>query len=101
MCIRDRVKALCDGKIDAFGYSVGFPNGAMEQAATCGAKALPINLTGGPVQGLIDGADYYAAATIPKGTYTGQKKDVTTFPFNPLKSVIPDFALAQIWKGSL
>ena len=75
----EQLKALCDGKIDAFGYSVGFPNGAMEQAATCGAKALPINLTGGPVQGLIDGADYYAAATIPAGTYTGQKKDVTTF----------------------
>jgi len=75
----EQVKALCDGKIDAFGYSVGFPNGAMEQAATCGAKALPINLTGGPVQGLIDGADYYASATIPDGTYTGQKKDVTTF----------------------
>ena len=33
----EQVKALCDGKIDAFGYSVGFPNGAMEQAATCGA----------------------------------------------------------------
>ena len=66
----EQVKALCDGKIDAFGYSVGFPNGAMEQAATCGAKALPINLTGGPVQGLIDGADYYASATIPAGTYT-------------------------------
>ena len=70
----EQVKALCDGKIDAFGYSVGFPNGAMEQAATCAAKAMPINLTGGPVQGLIDGADYYAKAVIPKGTYTGQKK---------------------------
>jgi len=75
----EQVKALCDGKIDAYGYSVGFPNGAMEQAATCAAKAKPINLTGGPVQGLIDGADYYASATIPAGTYTGQKKDVTTF----------------------
>ena len=75
----EQVKALCDGKIDAYGYSVGFPNGAMEQAATCAAKALPINLVGGPVQGLIDGAPYYAAATIPAGTYTGQKKDVTTF----------------------
>ena len=41
----EQVKALCDGKIDAFGYSVGFPNGAMEQAATCAAKAMPINLT--------------------------------------------------------
>lgn len=75
----EQVKALCDGKIDAFGYSVGFPNGAMENAASCGAKALPINLTGPEVQGLIDGAPYYAKAVIPKGTYTGQKKDVTTF----------------------
>jgi uncharacterized protein len=75
----EQVKALCDGKIDAFGYSVGFPNGAMEQAATCAAKASPINLTGAPVQGLITGADYYAKAVIPKGTYTGQKKDATTF----------------------
>ena len=75
----EQVKALCDGKIDAFGYSVGFPNGAMEQAATCKAKASPINLTGAPVQGLIDGADYYAKAVIPKGTYSNQKKDATTF----------------------
>ena len=74
-----QVKALCDGKIDAYGYSVGFPNGAMEQAATCAAKAKPINLTGGPVQGLIDGADYYAKAVIPAGTYTGQNSDATTF----------------------
>ena len=48
----------------------------MEQAATC-VKAMPINLTGGPVQGLIDGADYYAKAVIPKGTYKDRKK-VTT-----------------------
>jgi TRAP transporter TAXI family solute receptor len=75
----EQVKALCDGKIDAFGYSVGFPNGAMEQAATCAAKASPINLTGAPVQGLISGADYYAKAVIPKGTYSNQKKDATTF----------------------
>ena len=75
----EQVKALCDGKIDAFGYSVGFPNGAMEQAATCAAKASPINLTGSEVQGLISGADYYAKAVIPKGTYTNQKKDATTF----------------------
>jgi len=75
----EQVKALCDGKIDAYGYSVGFPNGAMEQAATCAAKAKPINLTGGPVQGLIDGADYYAKAVIPAGTYTGQSSDATTF----------------------
>ena len=53
----EQVKALCDGKIDAYGYSVGFPNGAMEQAATCAAKALPINLTGSDLfKDMIDGA---------------------------------------------
>ncbi len=77
--IKDFAGLKGKGKIDAFGYSVGFPNGAMEQAATCAAKASPINLTGSEVQGLIDGADYYAQAVIPKGTYTGQKKDATTF----------------------
>jgi hypothetical protein len=51
----------------------------MEQAATCAAKASPINLTGPEVKALISGADYYAQAVIPKGTYTGQKKDATTF----------------------
>ena len=57
----EQVKALCDGKIDAFGYSVGFPNGAMEQAATCAAKASPINLTGSEVQGLINGCLLYTS----------------------------------------
>ena len=40
-------------KFDAFGYSVGFPNGAMEQAATCAAKAMPINLTGDVIDGCL------------------------------------------------
>ena len=58
---------------------MGVRNGAMGRAATCAAIASPINLTGSEVQGLISGADYYAQAVIPKGTYTGQKKDATTF----------------------
>ena len=74
-----QVEALCNGAIDAYGYSVGFPNGAMEEAAVCAAKAAPINLTGPEVQKLIDDNGFYAKAVIPKGTYTGQKKDVTTF----------------------
>jgi TRAP transporter solute receptor, TAXI family len=72
----EQVKALCDGKIDAFGYSVGFPNGALEQAATCGAKAFPINLVGGPVQGLIDNKKECAAAALPAGNKKGGKKEM-------------------------
>ena len=75
----EQVKALCDGKIDAFGYSVGFPNGAMTEAATCKAKATPINITGPEIDKLISGNGYYAKAVIPKSTYSSMKKDATTF----------------------
>jgi len=75
----EQVKALCDGKMDAFGYSVGFPNGAMTEAATCKAKATPINITGPEIDSLISGAEYYAKAVIPKSTYSSMKKDTTTF----------------------
>ena len=95
------MKALCDGKIDAFGYSVGFPNGAMEQAATCAAKAMPINLTGKEVQKLIDGAAYYAKAVIPAGTYTGQKKDVTTFGVKAKLSKFQAQSCQQLIKQTL
>ena len=70
---------MCDGKIDAFGYSVGFPNGAWSKLQLVLLKLHQLILTGPEVQGLIDGADYYAQAVIPKGTYTNQKKDATTF----------------------
>ena len=68
----EQVKALCDGKIDAFGYSVGFPNGAMEQAATCKAKASPINLTGAPVKliGLALALQVAACSIAPFGNPT-------------------------------
>ena len=74
-----QVKALCAGAIDAFVYTVDFPNRSMEEAAVCAAKALPIDLTGSEVQKLIDENGFYAKAVIPKNTYSGQKKDITTF----------------------
>ena len=96
----EQVKALCDGKIDAFGYSVGFPNGAMEQAATCAAKAHQLILTGPEVQGLIDGADYYAQAVIPKGTYTNQKKDATTFGVKATVVTVADVSEELVYLSS-
>jgi len=74
----EQAKALCDSKIDAYGYTVGVPNaGVAVSTDGCGAKI--INLNSGVEKGLITKFPYYAAATIPKGTYKTSDADVTTF----------------------
>ena len=70
--------ALCDKKIDAFGYTVGVPNAGVAQS-TDGCGASIINLDTDPVKKLVADNPFYAFATIPKGTYKTSKKDVTTF----------------------
>ena len=75
----EQSKALCDGKIDAYVYTVGVPNAGVAIATDgCGAKIVNFdndlaksNVT--PKQ------PYYAWATIPKGTYKTTTSDVTTW----------------------
>ncbi|MCZ6603599.1 MAG: TAXI family TRAP transporter solute-binding subunit [Alphaproteobacteria bacterium] len=70
--------ALCDGNIDAYGYTVGFPNSGVA-AATEGCGARIINLTETAVQDLVNANPFYSFATIPAGTYSTLSADVTTF----------------------
>ena len=70
--------ALCNGDIDAYGYTVGVPNAGVAQAADgCGASI--INLNNDAVKKLVADNPYYAFATIPAGTYSTTTEDVTTF----------------------
>jgi hypothetical protein len=74
----EQSKALCDGKIDAYGYTVGVPNAGVSMATDgCGAKI--INLKGDIEKRLVESRSYYAFATIPRGTYKTTDSDVTTF----------------------
>lgn len=70
--------ALCDGNIDAYGYTVGVPNAGVAQAAD-GCGAYIIDLQTEPVKKLVEENPYYAFVTIPKGTYSTITSDVTTF----------------------
>ncbi len=73
-----QLKALCDGRIDAFGYTVGVPNAGVAQAANkCGARI--ITLAGKAVDQLVLDNPSYAYSLIPKGTYTTITQDVNTF----------------------
>jgi len=74
----EQSSALCDGKIDAYGYTVGVPNAGVA-VATDGCDARIINLASDVEKKLVADNGYYAFATIPKGTYKTSDSDVTTF----------------------
>ncbi len=75
----EQSKALCDGKIDAYIYSVGVPNAGVSIATDgCGAKIVDFN--GKIAQSFVTpDKPYYAWATIPKGTYKTTDADVRTW----------------------
>ena len=74
----EQSKALCDGKIDAYGYTVGVPNAGVS-IATDGCNAKIINLNTDVEKKLVGANPFYAFATIPKGTYKTTDSDITTF----------------------
>ncbi|MGE4219566.1 MAG: TAXI family TRAP transporter solute-binding subunit [Alphaproteobacteria bacterium] len=74
----EQARALCEGKIDAFGYTVGVPNAGVAVATdSCGARIIGLN---SPIEkGLVAKNPYYAFATIPAGTYRTTDADIVTF----------------------
>ena len=74
----EQSKALCDQKIDAYGYTVGVPNAGVA-VATDGCSARIIDLSSDVEKRLVEENPFYAFATIPKGTYKTSNSDVTTF----------------------
>ena len=74
----EQSQALCDGKIDAYGYTVGVPNAGVA-VATDGCDAYIVDLNSEVEQNLVAANPFYAFATIPAGTYKTTGADVTTF----------------------
>ncbi|MBW2064013.1 MAG: TAXI family TRAP transporter solute-binding subunit [Deltaproteobacteria bacterium] len=70
---------LQDGRIDAFFYTVGHPNGAIKEATSGRRKVRIVPITG--VEKLLAKFPYYAKAVIPMKFYPGatNKEDVETF----------------------
>lgn len=70
--------ALGDNKVDAIIYTVGHPNGSIQEAtSTVDARILPV--TGPAIDKLVADNPYYAKAIIPGGMYKGTDNDVETF----------------------
>ena len=70
--------ALGDNKVDAIIYTVGHPNGSIQEA-TSTVDAKLVNVTGDAIDKLVSENPYYAKATIPGGLYKGNDDDTSTF----------------------
>jgi len=70
--------ALCDNKIDAFAYTVGHPNGSIQEAHTA-CDAVLVNVTGPAIDELVAANPYFSTAIIPANMYRGNAADTKTF----------------------
>ena len=74
----EQAAALGDNKVDAIVFTVGHPNGSIQEAtSTVDARLIPV--TGEAIDALIADNPYYAKASIPGGMYAGTDTDVSTF----------------------
>ena len=72
---------LQDGRIDAFFYTVGHPNGSVKEAVSGATKVNFVAVPADVVKKLTDKFSYYAPADIPVADYPGvtSAADVPTF----------------------
>ncbi|MCB1993351.1 MAG: TAXI family TRAP transporter solute-binding subunit, partial [Geminicoccaceae bacterium] len=74
----EQAAALGDNNVDAIIYTVGHPNGSIQEATTTvDARLIPVDTP--EIAKLVEERPYYAWATIPGGMYTGTDEDVKTF----------------------
>jgi TRAP transporter TAXI family solute receptor len=71
---------LQDGRIDAFFYTVGHPNGNITEATSGRIKVRIVDIAGPEVADLISERPYYAEAQIPSSFYpqSANESDATT-----------------------
>jgi TRAP transporter TAXI family solute receptor len=74
----EQAAALGDNKVDAIIYTVGHPNGSIQEAVST-VEAVLVPVTGEAIDKLIADNPYYAAATVPGGMYDGSPDDTNTF----------------------
>jgi TRAP transporter TAXI family solute receptor len=70
--------ALCDNKIDAMVFTVGHPNGSIQEATTS-CDAVVVTVDNAVTRQLVADNAYYAEAQIPGGMYKGTDTAVKTF----------------------
>jgi TRAP transporter TAXI family solute receptor len=97
----EQAAALGDNKVDAIVFTVGHPNGSIQEATTT-TDAVLVPVTGPAIDKLVDDNPYYAKATIPGGMYKGNDKDIQTFGVKATfvsSAKVPDEVVYQVVKA--
>jgi uncharacterized protein len=74
----EQSQALSDNNVDAIVFTVGHPNGSIQEASTT-TDATLVAVSGAEVDQLVADNPYYSKATVPGGMYRGSPEDVETF----------------------
>lgn len=97
----EQAAALGDNKVDAITFTVGHPNGSIQEATTT-TDAVLVPVTGKAIDKLVSDNPYYAKAVIPGGMYRGNDKDVETFGVKATfvsSAKVPDAVVYQVVKS--
>ena len=97
----EQAAALGDNKVDAIIYTVGHPNGSIQEAVST-VEAILVPVTGEAIDKLIADNPYYAAATVPGGMYEGSPEDTNTFGVKATfvtSADVPDDVVYQVVKA--
>ncbi|WP_265502269.1 TAXI family TRAP transporter solute-binding subunit [Paracoccus beibuensis] len=70
--------ALGDNQVDAISYTVGHPNGSIQEATSTVDSNL-VTVAGEAIDKLVADNPYYSKVTIPGGMYAGNDEDTETF----------------------
>lgn len=93
--------ALCDNKVDAIIYTVGHPNGSIQEATTA-CDATLVNVDNAAIADLIANNAYYRTAIIPGGMYRGNDADTKTFGVGATfvtSAKVPEEVIYQVVKA--
>jgi TRAP transporter TAXI family solute receptor len=97
----EQSQALSDNNVDAIVFTVGHPNGSIQEATTT-TDARLVAVSGAEVDQLVADNPYYSKATIPGGMYRGNPDDVETFGVRATvvtSTAVPDEVVYQLTKA--
>jgi TRAP transporter TAXI family solute receptor len=93
-------RVLQDGRLDAFFYTVGHPNGNITEATTGGRTVTIVPISGEAVDKLVAEKPYYAKATIPHRLYgrAANKADIPSFGVTATMVTSADVSEETVYK---
>ncbi|TJZ82849.1 TAXI family TRAP transporter solute-binding subunit [Paracoccus hibiscisoli] len=93
--------ALGDNQVDAISYTVGHPNGSIQEA-TSTVDARLVDVSGPEIDALVEANPFYSKVTIPGGMYAGNDEDTETFGVKATfvtSAAIPEETVYQVVKA--